>query len=428
VILLVKDWKLALWSFTVLPFLVALTWVFRYFMRRAYREIRVKIARLYSHLQESISGMPVMQLFVRENVSAEEYVDINEDYRDANFLSIRYDAMLYAVVETVGSIAVGVIIWYGSGQVLQEAITLGVLVAFIEYMQKFFVPIRNLAQKYNQFQSAIASGERIFQLLDNDERLPEKAQPDALPDGPLRIEFDDVWFAYNEDEWILRGVSFEVDAGEKLALVGHTGAGKTTITSLLLRLYDVDRGAIRINGVDIRELDLDAYRRSFAVVLQDVFLFKGTIRENIALSDDQPLEEIIEAATTVRAHKLVQRYDDTYDHPVEERGGNLSAGEKQLIAFARALAHHPEFLILDEATANVDTETEALIQEAVEQLLAQQTSIAIAHRLSTIQNADRILVLHKGEVVESGSHDELVAMGGHYEKLYRLQYADPAAA
>jgi ABC-type multidrug transport system fused ATPase/permease subunit len=244
----------------------------------------------------------------------------------------------------------------------------------------------------------------------------------------LTIEFDDVWFAYNDEDWILRGVSFTVRPGEKLALVGHTGAGKTTITNLLLRLYDVDRGAIRINGIDIREFELEAYRRAFAIVLQDVFLFKGTIRENIALDDSQPQEEIERAAKTVRAHELVQRYPDGYDHPVEERGGNLSAGEKQLIAFARALAHHPEFLILDEATANVDTETEALVQEAVERLLAQQTSIAIAHRLSTIQNADRILVLHRGEVVESGSHDELVAHGGHYEKLYRLQYADPRAA
>ncbi len=428
VILLVKDWKLALWSFTVLPFLVGLTAIFRHFMRKAYREIRVKVARLYSHLQESISGMPVIQLFVRENVSADEYVAINEDYRDANFQSIRYDALLFAVVETVGSIAIGVIIWYGSGQVLQDAITLGVLVAFIEYMQKFFVPIRNLAQKYNQFQSAIASGERIFQLLDNQDQLEVVEQPREVPTEPFRIEFDDVWFAYNDEDWILRGVSFTIEPGEKLALVGHTGAGKTTITSLLLRLYDVNRGSIRINGVDIREFDLTPYRRAFAVVLQDVFLFKGSIRENIGLDAEQPLDEIRSAAKTVRADKLIARYDDGYDHQIEERGGNLAAGEKQLIAFARALAHKPEVLILDEATANVDTETEALLQEAVEQLLAQQTSVAIAHRLSTIQKADRILVLHKGEVVESGTHEELVELGGHYEKLYRLQYAETKAA
>lgn len=439
-ILIYKDWRLALVSFSILPLLVGLTAIFRHYLRQAYRDVRTKIARLYAHLQESITGMNIIQLFVRENVSADEYRDINTEYRNANLRSIRYDAMLYAVVEAVGSITIGAIIWYGSGQVLQDLTTLGVLVAFIEYMRKFFRPIRDLAEKYNQFQSAIASGERIFQLLDNDEKIPQKDDPKPLPETPLTIEFDDVWFAYNEDEWILKDVSFTVEPGERVALVGHTGAGKTTITNLLLRLYDIDRGSIRINGIDIREFDLRAYRRFFAVVLQDVFLFEGSVRENLTLGDDSISDEEIEqAARAVHAHQMVQKYDDGYDHHVTERGANLSAGEKQLIAFARALVLHPEILILDEATASVDTDTEALIQDAVEVLLDQQTSLVIAHRLSTIESSDRILVLHRGEIVERGTHSELLKNNGHYSKLHRLQYAetdttsgspssDPAAA
>ena len=276
--------------------------------------------------------------------------------------------------------------------------------------------------------------------MDNDEKIPQKDDPKPLPETPLTIEFDDVWFAYNEDEWILKDVSFTVEPGERVALVGHTGAGKTTITNLLLRLYDIDRGSIRINGIDIREFDLRAYRRFFAVVLQDVFLFEGSVRENLTLGDDSISDEEIEqAARAVHAHQMVQKYDDGYDHHVTERGANLSAGEKQLIAFARALVLHPEILILDEATASVDTDTEALIQDAVEVLLDQQTSLVIAHRLSTIESSDRILVLHRGEIVERGTHSELLKNNGHYSKLHRLQYAetdttsgspssDPAAA
>lgn len=426
-ILIYKDWRLALVSFSVLPLLIGLTAIFRHYLREAYRDVRTKIARLYAHLQESITGMNIIQLFVRENVSAEEYRDINTEYRNANLRSIRYDAMLYAVVEAVGSITIGAIIWYGSGQVLQDLTTLGVLVAFIEYMRKFFRPIRDLAEKYNQFQSAIASGERIFQLLDNDEKIPERDDPTPLPDTPLTIEFDDVWFAYNDDEWVLKDVSFTVEPGERVALVGHTGAGKTTVTNLLLRLYDIDRGSIRINGTDIREFDLRAYRRFFAVVLQDVFLFEGSIRENLTLGDDSITEEEIEQASrAVHAHEMVADYSDGYDHHVTERGANLSAGEKQLIAFARALVLHPEILILDEATASVDTDTEALIQDAVDVLLDQQTSLVIAHRLSTIESSDRILVLHRGEIVERGTHSELLRKNGHYSKLHRLQYAETA--
>jgi ATP-binding cassette subfamily B protein len=423
-ILLYKNWKLALVSFVVVPFLVVLTAICRHFLRKAFREIRVKIARLYAHLQESVTGMEIIQLFVRERVSADEYEDINAEYREANIRSIRYDAMLYAVVEAVGSITVGAIIWYGSGQVLEGVVTIGVLVAFIEYMQKFFVPIRNLAQKYNLLQSAMSSSERIFELLDEDDRVPNTDDPVPVPEGPLHVEFENVWFAYTEDEWVLKDVSFEVAPQEKVALVGHTGAGKTTIISLLMRLYDVDRGRILVNGTDIREFDLKAYRRAFAAVLQDTFLFQGTVRDNLTLADDEIDDDEIErAASIVHADELIEEYSDGYEHIVQERGQNLSSGERQLITFARALIQKPQVLILDEATASVDTETEALIQEAIERMLERQTSLVIAHRLSTIRKADRIIVLHKGKVLESGTHDELLEHGGHYETLYRLQYA-----
>lgn len=424
VILLLKDWQLALVSFTVVPFLAILTAIFRHFLRKAFREIRVKIARLYAHLQESVTGIEIIQLFVRENVSADEYRDINEDYRDANVLSIRYDAMLYAVVEAVGAVSVGAIIWYGSGQVLDDILTIGVLVAFIEYMQKFFVPIRDLAQKYNLLQSAMASSERIFELLDSDDQIPQPDNPVPVPGDDLHIEFENVWFAYNDDEWVIKDLSFEVRPCEKVALVGHTGAGKTTIISLLMRLYDVTRGRILINGTDIREFDLHEYRRAFAAVLQDSFLFQGTIRENLTLGDESIAhDELVDAAKIVHAHPLISRYSDDYDHRIAERGSNLSSGEKQLLSFARALVQKPQVLILDEATANVDTDTEAIIQDAIDKLMARQTSVVIAHRLSTIQKADRIIVLHKGEIMEQGTHHELLEHGGHYETLYRLQYA-----
>jgi len=424
VILLVKNWQLALVAFTVVPPLVLLTALFRFFMRKAYRQIRVKIARLYAHLQESIIGMGVIQTFVREHVSAAEYEAIAEDYRAANIKSIRYDAMLYAVVEAVGSITVGAIIWYGSGQVLDGIVTIGVLIAFIEYMQKFFVPIRDLAQKYNLLQSAMASSERIFDLLDTREQIEHEPPMTPFPSGPLRIEFEDVWFRYNPDEWILKGVSFTIEPGDKVALVGHTGAGKSTIMNLLLRLHDVTEGRILVNGEDVRELPVRQWRDVFSVVLQDAFLFRGSIEANISLGDpERAMEDVRAAAKSVRAHELIERYEAGYAHEVRERGANLSSGERQLISFARALAHHPQVLLLDEATANVDTETEALIQEALDVLIAQQTSLMIAHRLSTIRQADRILVLHRGELLEEGSHEELLAEDGHYATLYKLQYS-----
>lgn len=425
VILLVKDWKFALISFVIVPVLVGLTSVFRHYMRKAFREVRTKISRLYSHLQESITGMAVIQLFIRERVSAQEYEEINRDYRDANFMAIRYDALLYSVVEAVGSITVGVIIWYGSGAVVQDVVTLGVLVAFIEYMQKFFIPIRDLAQKYNFLQSAFVAGERVFELLDETDQLPENPNPRPLPQGPLEITFEDVSFGYTEGEPVLRNLNLRVRPGEKVALVGHTGSGKSTIISLLLRLRDPTHGRICLNGIDIREFDPQHYRQRFAVVMQDCFLFQGTVRENITLGaqhiDDHAIQDAIRR---VHVDQLVARYPDGLEHGVGERGQGLSSGERQLVSFARAVVRRPDVLVLDEATANVDTETEALIQDAVETMMETQTSIVVAHRLSTIQNADRIVVLHRGEIIEEGPHEALLLAQGHYATLHRLQYRE----
>ena len=423
IIIFAMDWRLALVSLAVLPLLLVITAIFRSLLRSAFREVRTNVARLYAHLQESVTGMSVIQLFVREPVSAAEHDLINEDYRKAYVRTIRWDASLYAIVEAIGSVTIGLILWYGSGGVLEGVVTLGVLVAFIEYMNNFFVPIRDLAQKYNMLQSAMASSERIFQLLDETDAI-ENAPTQEVPESDFELEFDGVWFAYNDEDWILRDLSFKVAPGERIAFVGHTGAGKSTIINLLMRLYDVQKGAIRINGVDIREYPLRELRSRFAVVLQDAVLFDGTLRDNVSLGRDVPAELFDEAMDASNASTLVERYREGLDHHIAERGSNLSAGEGQLVAFARALAYDPEVLVLDEATANVDTETEALIQDAVDKLMQRQTSLVIAHRLSTIRTADRIIVLDRGQIAQNGPHDELVKQEGPYQTLYRLQYAE----
>ena len=423
VILLVKSWSLALVTFLCVPLLFGLSVLFRILLRRTFQVIRVKIARLNAYLQEAVSGMTIIQLFNREEESCREFGEINRDHRDAQFAQIRWDSMLYAVVEALGSVAVALVIWYGSGRTLEGVVSLGVLVAFVEYTQKFFIPIRDLSQKYALYQSAMASAERTFGLLDTDEILPAPRRTVDVTRFRHEIEFRDVWFAYTEDNWVLRGVSFSVARGERVALVGHTGAGKSTIINLLTRTYDVAKGEILIDGIDIRDWNLAVLRRNFGVVLQDPFLFSGDVAGNIDLGDATiGAAQIETAARAVHVVDFTRRHGKGLDLEVSERGGNLSTGEKQLVAFARALARDPEVLILDEATANVDTETEALVQDAVSVLLRDRTSVVVAHRLSTIREVDKILVLHKGALVEQGTHSDLLKRGGLYAKLHRLQH------
>ncbi|MFL6194456.1 MAG: ABC transporter ATP-binding protein [Thermoanaerobaculia bacterium] len=423
------DWRLALIAFSIVPLLFTLTSWFRLRVRQSFREVRVKIARINAFLQEHISGMPVVQLFNREERAYGEFVEINDAHRDANVRSIFYYAIFFPGVELVSALGVGLLIWVGGGRVVAGIISIGALIAFLQYAQRFYQPLSDLSDKYNILQAAMASSERIFRLLDTPVAI---ASPEGAH-GPERVngdvEFDDVWFSYKEGESVLKGVSFRVRPGETLAVVGHTGAGKSTLANLLLRFYDIDSGAVRVDGVDVRQWDLARLRRSVAMVLQDVFLFSGSVAANIRLGEEAIDEERVRwAAGEVHALPFIERLPGGFEFGVKERGAGLSVGQKQLIAFARALAFDPSILILDEATSSIDTETEQLIQKALERLLVGRTSIVIAHRLSTIQKADRILVLHKGEVREYGTHQELLALRGIYYRLYLLQYKDQEVA
>jgi ATP-binding cassette, subfamily B, multidrug efflux pump len=478
-IMLLMNWKLALITFAVLPLIGIATRVFRDKVRESYRRIRVAIARINAYLQEHVSGMVVLQLFNREERAFEKFSDVNAVHMDAFKDAIMAHAVYYPVVEVLSAIAIACVIWFGGNHVLhnvtalsltitfahqkmlfhfvRNATTLGVLVAFIQYAQRFFRPIQDLSEKYNILQSAMASSERIFKLLDTPVEITSPAVTKS-PEGPGRIEFDHVWFAYRSipandrtgndhvgtaapgrpveqsstssgPDWVLRDVNFAIEPGETVAFVGHTGAGKTTIISLLMRFYDVQKGAIKIDGVDVKEMDLSDLRRRFGVVLQDPFLFSGTVTSNIRLGTDGIDDEDVEkAAEDVNLADFIRTLPNGFKEEVRERGSTLSTGQKQLISFARALAHDPRILVLDEATSSVDTETEFRVRDALSRMVEGRTSVIIAHRLSTIQRADKIIVMHKGQVRETGSHQHLLAQRGIYYKLYQLQYKDQEIA
>jgi ATP-binding cassette subfamily B protein len=460
-VMLCMNWKLALITFAVLPFIVYSTKIFRDRVRDSYRRIRVAIARINSYLSEHISGMVVLQLFNRERKAYTKFSEINRSHMDAYKDAIMAYSVYYPVVEILSAIAIACVIWFGGGDVMRNlhansvavsfnwrtliafrlvptVASLGVLVAFIQYALRFFRPIMDFSEKYNILQSAMAASERVFKLLDTPVEVVSPAVT-KIPEGPGRIEFDHVWFAYRDvpeesgndhegkasPDWVLRDVSFTIDPGETVAIVGHTGAGKTTLISLLLRFYDVQKGAVRIDGVDVKDMDLADLRSRFGVVLQDPFLFSGTIGGNIRLGTARIRDEDVkQAAEDVNLADFIRALPKGFDEEVRERGSTLSTGQKQLISFARALAHEPKILILDEATSSVDTETEFRVRDALSRMVEGRTSLIIAHRLSTVQRADKIIVMHKAQVREMGTHQQLLAQRGIYFKLYQLQYKD----
>ena len=420
-------------AFSVLPLIVIVTLTFRVKVRRSFRDIRTRLARLNAFLNERLTGMTTVQILNRERRESETFHQLNAEHRDANLRAVYYHALFFPALELVGALAVSLIVWYGGRQVMWTGITLGTLVAFIQYTQRFFRPISDLSEKYNILQQAMASSERVFGLLDT---APDPSVAKDSVDRPPRVrrlrgslEFDHVWFAYRDEDWVLKDISFRVAPGEKVALVGATGGGKTTISNLLMRFYDPQRGAVRVDGRDLREHEVRVMRRRMGLVLQDVFLFSGTIEGNLRLADgDLGREALVRAVADVGALDFVERLPGGLAAPMRERGATLSGGQRQLLAFARTLAADPDVLLLDEATASVDTQTEALIQKALQRLMHGRTTLVIAHRLSTIQNVDRIIVLHHGQIREVGTHAELVELGGIYHRLYQLQYFGDRAA
>jgi ATP-binding cassette subfamily B protein len=458
--MLILDWRLALVTFTVLPLVFAAAWLFRTRVRSAYRDIRLRLARINSFLQEGITGMNVTQLFRQEPSTFRRFEEINRDYLSAHLRSITYYALFFPAVEILAAVAMALIIWYGGSESMRGAMTVGTIAAFLQYARRFFRPIQDLSEKYNILQSAMASSERVFKLLDR-EPHPVESEPAAQPsiamhgspgaDGTAssvsgrggRIEFRDVWFRYGEegdprpddeapdreDDWVLKEVTFAVEPGQRVAIVGATGAGKSTLINLLMRFYRPQRGSILLDSVDISTVPASEVRRRIGLVLQDVYLFSDTVTRNIDLGRDGIGEqEVADAARRVGVESYIERMTDGYGQRLGERGSNLSAGERQLLSFARALAGDPDLLILDEATSSVDSAIEARIERALEELMLGRTSLVIAHRLSTIRSADRILVMHHGEIRETGTHEELLELGGLYSRLHRLQFAGPPSA
>jgi ATP-binding cassette, subfamily B, multidrug efflux pump len=426
-VMLWMDVRLTLVTLLTVPMLFAATTWFRKGARRGYDMVRTRIARINAFLQEHFAGAQTVQIFNAEAKSLQKFDVINDDYRKANIDTIFFYAVFFPLVDFIGAVGIALVIWYGGYRVMNGALSLGALVAFIQYSGFLFQPIRDISDKYNVLQAAVVASHRIFKTLD----LPVAIKN---PETPLKsgraqgyIEFQNVWFAYKDEDWVLKDVSFAVSPGQSVALVGHTGSGKTTITNLLMRFYDIQRGRILLDGVDLRDWDLQTLRENFAVVLQDIFLFSGTVESNIRLGRvDISDERVTWAATEVHANKFIERLKEQYKAEVKERGAGLSVGQKQLISFARALAFDPALLILDEATSSIDTETEQLIQQAIERVMRDRTAIVVAHRLSTVQRADQIIVLHHGEIREQGTHQELLTQRGLYWMLYKLQYADGA--
>ena len=425
VVMMILSPKLSLVTFIILPLIIGATFVFRKRVRDSYREIRIMIAKLNAFTQEHLAGINEVQNFVQERKTMARFEKVNTELMDQHKRSILYYAVFFPIVELIGAISLALIVWYGGGQVVREAISFGTLVAFIQYVEMFYRPIRDLAEKYNILQSAMAAAERGFNILDTKSDITVPANPKTIPNFSGAISYENVNFAYNKDHQVLHDINLQIRPGEKVALVGATGSGKTTSVSLICRFYDINSGAIKFDNIDIRELHPQFVREQIGLVLQDVFLFSGSIRENITLGNEEITEEqMVAAAERVGLLPFVNRLENGFDHKVGERGGSLSVGQRQLVSFARALAYNPRVLILDEATSSVDNETETIIQKAIQKLFEGRTSLIVAHRLSTIKEADKILVYHKGRIVEQGKHEELLKLRGIYWRLYQLQYQD----
>ena len=423
IIMFLLNWQIALVIMVVAPILLGVTIVFRNRVRNAYRWVRITVAKINAYIQENISGIRVVQLFAREKENMRKFKAINRENYDANMSQLIVFAVFRPLIDMIFAFALGLLVWYGGGRVVEQTLTFGALVAFLAYVEKFFQPIRDLSEKYNILQAAMASSERVFLLLDREDELEISSVNNKVKEVKGRIDFDRVWFAYSGENYVLKDITFSVEPGESLAIVGATGAGKTSLINLLLRFYETGKGKIRLDNVDIRNLDRDFLRRNIGVVLQDVFLFSGSIKRNIALSREDIGEgELERIAQYVNADRFINRIPERFNAEVKERGAMLSQGEKQLLAFARALAYNPKVLVLDEATSNVDSETESLIQDALIKLMKGRTFIVIAHRLSTIERISNIIVLHKGKIVERGSHRELLKKRGFYYDLYKIQF------